>query len=299
VFDETVKLFRSTRPATITLDVENRLDQKRVINGDPNQIQEALLNLCNNAVQAMGEKGAMLVRLDRVTLERTDIPAQYACRPGAFARITVKDSGCGMDKDTMDKIFDPFFTTKKIGEGTGMGLSTVQGIVKNHHGVINVSSTVGKGSTFELCFPMTNEAPAMKKKTDDEELPGGKERILFIDDDETLVRLGEEMLTDLNYRVAVATDSKQALNRFTDDPSAFDLVITDQTMPGLTGKEIIAAMKKIRPTIRTVLLTGYNSSKINAAEAARAGIDAFCMKPLNMSELAKTVRRALNGKRIS
>lgn len=291
VVEETLNLVRPTLPATTEL--KYRSGQSFFIQADSNQLQEALLNLCNNAVQAMEEVGDLSIELDHVELRPEDIPPHSECRPGTYVRLSVRDTGCGMNPAILDKIFDPFFTTKGVGEGTGMGLSTVQGIVDQHGGLIKVTSAVGRGSTFALYFPRLEKLPPHDTETAFSDLPRGKERILFVDDDRLLSDLGKEMLVDLGYRVVACDSSLDGLEYFAAAPNDFDLVVSDQTMPGLTGKELIAEIKKIRPAIRTILVTGY-SSKIDEESARDLGIDAFCMKPLNQMELARTVRMVLD-----
>lgn len=293
VIEETLNLLKLTLPTTTTLEFEDRLRSKTLIEADPNQIQEALLNLCNNAVHAMEENGTLLVRTESVELAKSDIPAQFNRPAGPYICLAVQDNGSGMSEEVVEKIFDPFFTTKGVDEGTGMGLSTVQGIIDKHAGLIKVDSRVGEGTTFRLYFPATNKAIKLEEHAIEEAPPSGNERILLVDDDKTLVELGAEMLSDLGYRVTGLTSGQDALQLLTAESEAFDLVITDQTMPELTGKELILQLRKTNPDIRTVIMTGY-SSKIDAEEAKEIGINAFCMKPLNMSELAQTVRRALD-----
>ncbi|MBN1957011.1 MAG: PAS domain S-box protein [Desulfuromonadales bacterium] len=291
VVEETLALVSSTLPATTRLNYRTAADL--FIRGDSSQIQECLLNLCNNAVQAMAEEGEIDIRLQTVSLEQVDIPSHYECRPGHYVQLSVKDTGCGMEQKTLEKIFDPFFTTKGIGEGTGMGLATVQGLVNQHGGLIKVRTKIGKGSTFELYFPLIETPRSQQAEKEVVDPSSHRERILFIDDDETLTDLGHEILTDLGYRVSVSLSGREGLEIFASKPNDFDLLITDQTMPGLTGKELIFQVKKIRPDIRTILLTGY-SSKIDKEQAEQAGIDAFCMKPLSVSELSQTIESILN-----
>lgn len=294
ITEETLNLLRSTLPATITLKFQLTASENTTIQADPSRVQEALLNLCNNAVQAMDEVGELEIQLARVELEQQDIPAEYpTCRPGHYVQLKVTDNGCGMDTETQKKIFDPFFTTKAVGEGTGMGLATVQGIVEQHEGLIRVHSVPKQGTSFELYFP-TLEGPfeTSLEQQQNASIPHGRGRILFIDDDAMFAELGQEMLTELGYTVTIMTSSAEALQRFKADPEKFDLVVTDQTMPELTGKELIGQIKKIRPAIPAILATGY-SCKINEAEAVQLGIAAFCQKPLNLAELAQTVSNVL------
>ena len=196
-----------------------------------------------------------------------------------------------MPPDIMDKIFDPFFTTKKLGEGTGLGLSVVHGIVKQHDGHITVESEPGKGSTFTAIFPQITEEPETDAVSDDE-IPTGSERILFVDDEEALVEMGEDILAELGYDVTSRMNSREALALFKVDPSRFDLVITDQTMPEMTGIELAREILAIRPDMPIIMCTGF-SHLVDADKAKAAGIKAFAMKPLTKREIAKTIRRVL------
>ncbi len=296
VIDETITLLRSTLPTSINLQqvISPNCDSGS-INADASQIQEVLVNLCNNAVQAMDEQGDLTLSLDRVELSQGEIPAQFDGQPGRYAKLSVQDSGCGMPAEIVDKIFDPFFTTKKMYEGTGMGLATVQGIIAQHGGIIKVNSIPNQGTVFNIYFPIVDETVSQPIPIN-EDMPQGTEKILFVDDDEMLVTLGELSLSEMGYTVTAMTESIEALKLFTVNPDHFDLVITDQTMPDLCGKDLIQELKKIRPYLRTILCTGY-SSKIDEDQAQQQGIDAFCMKPLDLPELMQTVRRVLDGEK--
>ena len=294
VIDETLQLLNSTLPSTINLQKRISSESHNLsISADPSQIQECLINLCNNAMQAMDEKGDLLISLEIVELKQQDIPAHYNSKPGKYAKLSVQDNGSGMSPETMDKIFDLFFTTKQVDEGTGVGLSTVQGIVTQHAGLIKVESVLEKGSTFELCFPVIAQPKTTAPSPLSSALPGGTEKILFIDDDEDLANLGEMMLSEMGYQVTMMTESQKALKLITSNPDHFDLVITDQTMPQLTGKELIQKLKQIRPDLQTIICTGH-SSKVDKAEAQKLGADAFLMKPLDMSVLLQTIRLVLD-----
>jgi len=296
ILDETIKLLRSTMPTTVQLNQSISEACKHIsINADASQIQECLLNLGNNAVQAMDEQGTLDISLDLVKLQQHDLPELGQQQPGSYIKLSIQDSGCGIAPDIREKIFDPFFTTKELYEGTGMGLATVQGIIDQHHGIIQVSSTLGKGTCFNLYFPTIEQGPIEASGPINEELAGGSEKILFIDDDEMLAKLGELMLTEMGYQVTMMTDSVEALKLFTTDPAQFDLLITDQTMPEITGKELIQKLKKIRPDIPTIICTGF-SSKLDEEEAQRLGASAFMMKPLDLPELLRVIRRVLDGK---
>lgn len=287
-------LLKSTIPSSVTLQQTIHPDScKTNILANVSQIQEILLNLCNNAVHAMDEQGKLTINLETVELKQQQIPAHCSCTPGFYLHLSVQDTGCGIAPEIQDKIFDPFFTTKEVHEGTGMGLSTVQGIMEQLQGIIAVESHVGQGTTFHLYFTpidATVEASPAETPTD---LPQGTEHILFVDDDEMLATIAHQMLSAKGYQVTMMTDSQQALKLFSANADNFHLVITDQTMPGITGKELILAIKQQRPDIPTIICTGY-SSKVDENEARKLGINAFLMKPLTLPELLQTVRWVLD-----
>ena len=293
VVDETFKLLRSTNPATIKLSCSMASNNhKLLINADPGRIQEALINLYTNAVHAMDEEGEIVISLQGVALDQKDIPARYDRAPGKYARLRVQDNGCGIPSDILEKIFDPFFTTKEVNIGTGMGLATVQGIVEQHEGLIKVHSRPGEGTSFELYFPLT----ANRRKNDpvqESEPPRGSERILFVDDEKMLNDVAEQILSELGYEVTCATEGKQALEMIKADPDRFDLILTDQTMPEMTGKELAHEIMKINSQLPVILCTGY-SNKISAQDIGKEGIRAFCTKPLRLAELSVVVRQVLD-----
>jgi len=291
IVEESVKLIRATTPTTISIKV-NTLSESGLILGDPTQIQQVLMNLCANASYAMREKGGTL------DIELSDYSVSppngdpHRIKPGLYARLTVRDTGTGMSPDIIEKIFDPFFTTKKIGEGTGLGLSVVHGIVKQHDGHIRVESEPGRGSTFTVYFPRITrdlEADALH----DDEIPTGSERILFVDDEEALVEMGEDILAELGYEVTSRINGREALALLKSDPSRFDLVITDQTMPEMTGIDLAGEVLALRPDMPIIMCTGF-SYVVDADKARAAGIKAFAIKPLTKREIARTVRRVLD-----
>ncbi len=297
IIEETLQLLTSTLPSSARITYRKDRDaNKLTITGDPGQVQEVLLNLCNNAVHAMQDRGNITIGLDKVELDEAHMSAEYKCAPGPYARLSVRDTGCGMDATILDRIFDPFFTTKGPHEGTGMGLSTVQGVVDQHGGLIKINSSPGAGSTFTLYFPLTRDAGMGTQQQPNPILPRGSENILYVDDDKMLAEINRELLEELGYRVTLEIDSLRAMRQFAARPGYFDLVISDLTMPGLTGTELLCEMRETRADVRTILCTGHNH-KITAEEAAQLGIDACCTKPLNLSELAQKVRQVLDGKR--
>lgn len=293
IVDETLALLRSTLPSTVNLQqVISKNSRDASIKGDPSRIQEILLNLCTNAIHAMEEEGDLTISLETVLLQPQDIPAQYGGMPGRYVQLKVQDSGSGITEEAQKKIFDPFFTTKDVGKGTGMGLSTVYGIVEQHGGMIKVKSVVGEGTTFEVYFPVI-EFTLQDTTSAAQDFPGGDEKILFLDDDEMIANVWSQMLTEHGYRVSTMTSSTETLKLFAANPDYFDLVITDQTMPDLSGQDLIRELLKIKPKLLTILCTGY-SSKIDEDKAKKLGIKAFCMKPLDLAELLEKTRRVLD-----
>lgn len=294
IVDETLKLLRSTNPSTIQLNYSLAADAGHMtINADPGRIQEVLLNLYTNSMHAMNESGTINIVLDQVVLEQEDISAQYRCQPGLYARLGIRDDGCGMEPEILEKIFDPFYTTKKTNEGTGMGLSTVQGIVDQHGGLIKVESLVGNGSTFDLYFPVTEEEP-LPRRDEDELPPQGSEAILLVDDEVMIIELAEQILGELGYVVTATTSGREALEMVHCEPERFDLVITDQTMPEITGQQLAQKIKIVNPQLPVILCTGY-SSQISADEIDQYNIAAYCRKPLGLVEFSRAIRSVLDS----
>lgn len=296
IIDETVKLLRSTIPTTVKLNYSIPHDLAELtINGDSTRIQEALINLCNNAVQAMEETGELTISMTRRSILPSEIPAHSLCQPGDYALLSVTDTGCGMSDEVVEKIFDPFFTTKDVDQGTGMGLSTVQGIVKQHKGFIKVHSVSGVGSTFDIFIPEAVAISAQLHVDEEIQLPRGTERVLLVDDDELLADIGEMLLSNQGYRVVKEINSLAALELFKQNPDQFDVLMTDQTMPQMTGLELIRELKNIRPDLPTILCTGY-SSKVSPEELNRLNVDAFCLKPFKLEDFAHTIRNVLDDR---
>ncbi len=293
VVGEALTLLRATTPATIRIDAE--LDSGMgVILADPTQIHQIVMNLCTNAAQALEETGGRIhISVADVDLAGEDLDPAPGLSPGPHVALTFKDSGPGVDPAHIDKIFDPYFTTKEVGKGSGMGLAVVHGIVQSHGGMITVESAPGEGTTFRICFPrMASAAP--EALVVGETLPTGDEHILLVDDESMLVEIGTEMLTRLGYTVTGMEDSLAALAAFKAEPKRFDLVITDQTMPNLTGSELATAMLEIDPEARIILCTGH-TTRIDEAQARRMGIRAFLLKPLVKGEIARLIRSVLDA----
>ncbi len=298
VVENACKLIRPTVPPRI--EVRRRIDPvPDLVKADSTQIHQVLLNLCANAVFAMKEKGVLEISLHRERLEDRDrqiIPDLVPdIAPGEYLVITVTDSGEGMDEELVERIFEPFFTTKEPGEGIGMGLSVVHGIIKEHQGAITVSSRQGEGTRFSIYLPaiaedQPEEEPAMSFSEFE------NQRILFVDDEQSIVDVGIRMLEKLGFRVVGSTNSKEALEMFTRDPGRFDLVITDQVMLGLTGLELVEKIFEIRKDIPVILCSGY-STLISSEKARRLGIDKFLMKPYSKMDLARAIHNVLEGSR--
>jgi PAS domain S-box-containing protein len=288
---ESLKLLRSSIPSSINIQ-QHIPSQKDVILADATQISQVLLNLCTNAVHAMRESGG---RLD-ISLADMEIDAESQklypdLRPGDYVKLSVGDTGHGIDPTILDRIFDPYFTTKKVGEGTGLGLAVVHGIVKNHGGSITVESQPGQGSTFHVLLPCISAEPE-KGMPLIMELPKGNERILFVEDERAVADALKLLLEKLGYVVEFKTSSLEALEIFRGHPEEFDLVITDQTMPVMTGLSLAKEMLKIRPAIPIILCTGF-SEQVNEENAKAVGIKAFIMKPVMIQEMAKILRKVL------
>jgi signal transduction histidine kinase/ActR/RegA family two-component response regulator len=291
---ETVKLLRGSLPTTITISLDIATDADTIL-GDPSHIQQILMNLASNAAYAMREDGGTLtIRLSRITFNQGDSLLGSDMRPGRYLKLSVRDTGPGIPKKVRTRIFEPFFTTKKAGEGTGMGLALVFGLVKGHEGAITVESEPGEGATFNIFFP------AQKKKAEEEtyeqdSLPRGNESILLVDDEPLVVDMAKETLQRLGYAVTTAPGGSEGWRLFELDPDGFDLVITDHVMPDMTGMRLAERILEVREDFPIILFTGY-SETVSSEKARAAGISAFVMKPVAKRELAETVRRVLDKK---
>lgn len=297
LFKEVGKMLRATLPATIEFHINVAPELQEgddVIIGDPTQIHQVLMNLCTNAMHAMQNTGGILETALRAVHIGPQGDGVYPDRaPGDYLEIQVSDTGHGIEPAILEQIFDPFFTTKNPGEGTGMGLSVVHGIVNSHGGSIRVESTVGQGTTFRVLLPRRHEdAPDEACSTDP--APTGQERILFVDDEAILVDMAREMLSQLGYKVTALTSPHVALQQFKECPESFDLVITDQTMPYLTGMELARQMLEIRGDLPVILVTGY-SEQLSPEQARQAGIREYLMKPIIEERLAQTIRQVLDS----
>ena len=293
IVKEVNKLLRSSLPTTI--EINQNIQTDALVMGDPTQLHQILMNLCTNAGHAMKEKGGLLsIDLKSVEL-KDDLPRdQMNLKPGTYVQLSVSDSGHGIPADYLDRVFEPFFTTKERGEGTGMGLSVVHGIVESYEGAIYAFSEEGQGSTFEVLLPAI-ERRTEPDKREKEDIPRGTEHILFVDDEQVLVDLGTSQLESLGYTVSSRSSSLEALALFKHKPDSFDLIITDMTMPEMTGDELTHEIKRIRPDIPVILCTGF-SAKITPESAEKFNIQALIMKPIIIKNMAKVIRKVLESR---
>ena len=292
---EVSKLLRATIPSSIEIECDID-DACGPIKGDPTQIHQVIMNLCTNAYHAMQETGGKLdVSLKEIHIGYEQSIERVGMKVGKHIELIVKDSGHGMEPQVMERIFEPYYTTKAQGKGTGLGLSVIHGIVKSHGGDITVSSLPGHGATFKVYLPIIDE---MEVKIAADEPPiavNGKERILLVDDEEQIIDVEQQILERLGYHVTPKTDSQEALEEFAAQPDRFDLVITDMTMPKMTGDQLARRMMDIKPQIPVILCTGFNET-ISEEKALAMGIDKFVMKPIVKDELASTIRTVLDNR---
>ena len=290
---ETLNLMRASLPADI--EIRSNLQTDAAVSCDPTQIHQVLMNLCTNAGHAMSETGGTLY----VDLTEEQIDDRFAARhpettPGRFMSLSVRDTGHGMAPEVVERIFDPFFTTKKRGKGTGMGLSVVHGIVRSHGGNITVKSEPGLGSALTVYLPVIDHHPTRNGRLN-QALPGGSEHILVVDDEPFQVDIGRQMLEKLGYSVTTRTNSVEALVDFREHPDRFDLVISDMTMPNMSGDQLAEKLMAVRPELPVILCTGY-SEKINEEKARAMGVRKLIMKPVNIGTLSEILRNVLDGK---
>jgi PAS domain S-box-containing protein len=295
VLSEVLDLLKSSIPSSVIIDAELHTDTRPVL-GDPTQLHQVFLNLATNAVYAMNRKGTLRLKLYDLSLDHCEFGRSGEIQQGEYTAIEIADTGCGMDAATLAKACEPFFTTKPIGEGTGMGLSVVLGIIQSHGGDIQIESTVGKGTTIRIMLPVT--AGSMSGSVDDNphSLEAGTERILFVDDEQMLVEMNYNLLTALGYTVTVLSNSRDALRILQEKSNEIDLLITDHTMPGMTGLELAKEALHIRNDLPIILCTGF-SNEVNTEAVEALGIDKFILKPYRSFEISKAVRDVLDAKK--
>jgi len=294
IAEEALKLIRSTIPATI--EMRQNIESDSLIIGNATQMHQIFMNLCTNAAQAMQTDGGILeVGLKDVTIGKNATIPELALKAGSYLTVTISDTGTGMAPDIISLIFEPYFTTKELGGGTGMGLSMVHGIVKSWDGRIAVESKVGKGTIFTVYFPLIQKELEAKSYPI-EKFPSGTERILFVDDEPSIAKSSSLILKSLGYKVATRTSSIEALELFRSKPNDFNLVITDMTMPNMTGDRLASELIRIRADIPVILCSGY-SRNISDDSATAIGIKAVAYKPIIKADLAKIVRKVLDAGR--
>jgi PAS domain S-box-containing protein len=292
IVKEALKLLRASLPSTV--QIRQDLASEGLVLGDPTQLHQVVMNLCTNAYQAMFERGGILeVSLSETLINASPSPDLKVLPQGPCLILRVRDSGPGIDPAIIHRIFDPYFSTKEKGKGTGLGLAVVHGIVKSHRGAIQVSSRLGEGATFDVYFPVVQAATAATEATPEEAGVGGRERILFVDDEPSIEFLGKQMLGSLGYEVTTCDTAIAALELFRSDPSAFDLVITDMTMPLMTGDRMAIEMMRLRPDLPVIICTGFNELLSNE-RVRQIGLRALLMKPFLKNEAATAIRQVLD-----
>jgi signal transduction histidine kinase/DNA-binding response OmpR family regulator len=287
---EATKLIRSIIPTSI--DVRLKVESQSFAMAEPTQIHQIFMNLFTNAAQAMENDGGILtITITEETLGSSFNSMHPVFTPGKFLKIIVSDTGTGIAAHKLDRIFDPYYTTKGRGEGTGLGLSVVHGIVQSHHGEINVDSKIGRGTTFTIYLPLSPQKAGTSLKRL-RTIPMGSERILFVDDEVSIADMSRQRLSLLGYKVTTVNSGRQALEHLSQAPDDYDVVITDMTMPRMSGDQLAIAAKKMRPDSPIIRCTGY-SKKISKERARAIGINAFLMKPVALSDMAETIRAVL------
>ena len=291
IIKETVKLLRATLPSTITIDFRIP-PQLPMILSDPIHLNQVLMNLCTNAREAMIETGGCLtLALEVVALAPAGNREDPDLLPGQYLKLMVSDTGCGMTPQVLERVFDPYFTTKPKGDGSGLGLAVVHGIVHQHGGSIHIQSRPLQGTTVEVLMPVI-EAGKSAAAVAAGPMAGGDEQVLLVDDEQALVDVGRHLLARLGYTVTARTSSVEALEAFRADPARFDLVITDQTMPNMTGIELTRELLRIRPELPVILCTGF-SETVSPEKAMSVGVREFLFKPMALRDMAETIRRVL------
>jgi len=292
IIKDALKFLRSTIPSTINIHQDIQTTEEMIF-ADPTQINQIIMNLCINASHAMAQTGGDLtVTVEKVNLDYQLFKDYPGLKSGDHVKIMVSDTGPGIDPEIIDQIFDPYFTTKGVGKGSGMGLAVVHGFVKNHNGTIRVDSSQGKGTKFSILFPVTSEKPVAETQTD-KNIPRGNETLLFVDDEISITKMVQRMFERLGYKVETATTPQDALELFRSKPDHFDLVITDMTMPQMTGVTLSEKLMDIRKDIPIIICTGH-SALVDEEKAKELNLAAFIMKPIDMQETAQTIRKVLD-----
>jgi CheY-like chemotaxis protein/two-component sensor histidine kinase len=294
VVKEVMNLIRASFPSNIEIRQDLDTDCGTIL-ADATQMHQIIMNLCTNSLHAMTDKGGILeVRLDALELNPKKIKTNDTIKKGNYVRLTVSDTGIGMDKQTIDRMFEPFFTNKEVGSGSGLGLSVVHGIVNNYNGAIQVNSEPGKGTIFMIYLPQ-HSAHGTEDDQITEVTRKGSENILFVDDEKEITYMGKKMLESLGYTVDIRTDGFSALHEIQTNKQKYDLLVTDQNMPRMLGTDLVMRAKKIKPDLKVILITGYEDS-IKDGSVSEYDIAEIIMKPLILSEFSKIIRNVLDTK---
>ncbi|MBN2705399.1 MAG: ABC transporter substrate-binding protein [Deltaproteobacteria bacterium] len=295
LLEDSLRMLRRSLPSTV--EIRPRIRLCADIEADPTQFQQIVINLCTNALHALDkEQGVISVELDEKDFAAAELAGEPEVKPGRFVCLRVSDTGCGIDAATLEHVFEPYFTTKEVGRGSGLGLAVVHGIIKSHQGFIRVVSRPGEGTSFTVAFPVARDGAVVPSRSRPAAtgLPGGTEHILLVDDEPTIVRAYSKVLEQLGYRVTATSSSPEALQIFRRDPTTFALLLTDQSMPGLSGEELSRQVLALRPELPVILSSGY-SAVLSPAAVQALGVRKFAAKPLGRVALARLVREVLDG----
>ena len=296
VIREILKLVRASFPSNI--EIKQELNENcGTVMADATQMHQIIMNLCTNAYHAMMRNGGVLsIRLDKITVGSEQIDSGLKIQEGTYVRLTVSDTGHGMDKRTVKRIFEPFFTKKEVGSGSGLGLSVVHGIVTNYNGSIEVESEPGRGSVFRIYLPQYSEE-YIPEDDHSQKMKKGSGSILFVDDEKEITYMGKRMLESLGYTVDIKSDSEEAYVEFKKTPDKYDLIVTDQAMPKMMGTELIIKMKEIRPDLKSIIITGYQDS-LPVHTKENLNISEIITKPLILSDFSELIRKVLKDRNI-
>jgi signal transduction histidine kinase/ActR/RegA family two-component response regulator len=293
---EALNLLKSSLPPSV--EIRQNLDSRiGTVLADPTHIHQIVMNLCTNANHAMMKTGGILeVKLDAIRIDQKSIEKIPNLKKGDYIRLIISDTGYGMDIKTKERIFEPFFTRKEVGSGSGLGLSVVHGIINNYGGAVGVDSTPGEGTTFTVYLPEHGGDPLDSYKSDKKPVKGN-EHILFVDDEPEITFMGKKMLENLGYSVSIQSDSLSALEEFNNDPKKYSLLVTDQSMPNISGTELASRMKEICPGLKVIIITGF-ADNLSEEELSQSGISEVILKPMRLDDFSNVIRRVLDNDNI-
>jgi CheY-like chemotaxis protein len=288
--NKTIQMFgRTKKEIKIHTDYEQEIGVTEV---DRGQIEQVLLNIYVNAAHAMPEGGDLYIRTRNVTLAEVDV-RPYGVKAGDYIQVSVRDTGTGMDEETQRRVFEPFFTTKEMGRGTGLGLASAYGIIKNHKGIVDVMSKKGEGTVLDIFIPASGEK-LPEREEEANTIQKGNEVVLLVDDEEMIIEVGQEILEEMGYEVFLARNGKEAVDIFEENKDKIDMVILDMIMPDMGGGEAYDKIKEIEPTAKVLLSSGY-SIEGQASEIMARGCNGFIQKPFSVKQLSHTIRQVLDG----